>query len=805
MGSGYTKIHACVNNCILYRKEYKDLVACPTCGKSRWKVDEQKNKIYNNIPAKCLWYFPIIPRFKRLFQSKTIAKDLTCDATERMVDVGVLSHPADLPAWAAIEDKYPDFASEPRNLQLGISADGVDVNRGNRSHSVWPVLTVIYNLPPWLCMKRKFIMLSLLISGTPGNDIDVFLAPFINDMQLLFDFGVEKCDAYAQEHFKLRAVVLWTINDYPALGTLSGCLYNGFQGCVVCGEQTHCIRLPESNKQSYAGHRRFLPYDHPFRREKKAFNGQQEFSPSPEPMNGEEIYNSVKFIINKWAKVNKGKEAEIQQATSGRGGNMNKKKRKSQQLGTSHVGQQNNTYWKKFNIWYRQLRYWPNNLVPHCIDFMHVEKNVGESLTGTVLNVPRKSKDGYKARLDLVHYGLKPELHPQIEGNNATLPQGFLKGIVLIFLVCKEIIVDELDKLQEELCVTLCLLEKHFPPSFFGVMIHLTVHLTREVIKGHMRNKNRPEGCIAEENVAEETIEFFSQFLKRMDTVGIPPDNHNNCGIHEGADSSSITNGTPVSAAKSVEVSAELFSKAHFFVLQNTSEVLLYIKRHMEFLEHLHPTKRKAHLEQEHTKTFGHWLRKERELGACRETITKTMRWISHGPNKNIIKYDVYAINGYTFRTKAREGKVYQNSGVSVVATDTHINKEVVTYAKNTYYGVYKRYGNGVKRDKLGYTLVELKILGHKGDPYILASQAQQVFYVTDPLDQIMSIVFKTPPKNYKDTYEDVDEEFSIIVPHNDNILPRVDTLDLQKENDYFHNDFHEEKGQNLSTSLCGE
>ncbi|KAL7597805.1 hypothetical protein Lser_V15G21659 [Lactuca serriola] len=245
MGSGYTKIHACVNNCILYRKEYTDLVACPTCGKSRWKVDEQKNKIYNNIPAKCLWYFPIIPRFKRLFQSKTTTKYLAWHTTERMVDVGALSHPADSPAWAAIDDKYPDFASEPRNLRLGISADGVDVNRGNRSHSVWHVLTVIYNLPPWLCMKRKFIMLSLLILGTPRNDIDVFLAPFVDDLQLLFDFGVETYDVYAQEHFKLHVVVLWTINDYPALGTLSGCPYNGFQGCVVCGEETHCIRLLE--------------------------------------------------------------------------------------------------------------------------------------------------------------------------------------------------------------------------------------------------------------------------------------------------------------------------------------------------------------------------------------------------------------------------------------------------------------------------------------------------------------------------------------------------------------------------------
>jgi len=187
-------------------------------------------------------------------------------------------------------------------------------------------------------MKRKFIMISLLIFGTPGNDIDVFLDPFIVDLKLLFDFGVETYDAYPQKHFKLHAVVVWTINDYPALGTLNGCPYNGFQGCVVCGEETHCIRLPESNKQSYGGHRRFLPYDHPFRRQKKAFNGQQEFSPTPVPMNRDKIYNRVKFIINKWGKVNNGKEVEIQQSTSGRGGKMNKKKRKSHQLGTSDVG-----------------------------------------------------------------------------------------------------------------------------------------------------------------------------------------------------------------------------------------------------------------------------------------------------------------------------------------------------------------------------------------------------------------------------------------------------------------------------------
>ena len=232
MGSGYEKIHACINNCILYRHNYKNLAECPTCGKSRWKVDEKTKRVYENVPANVMWYFPIIPRFKRLFLAKSTTTDLRWHATSSKIP-DVLRHPSDSPAWKAIDDRFPEIGNDPRNLRLAISTDGVDVNRGNRNHSVWPVLAVIYNLPPWLCVKRKFIMLSLLISGAPGKDIDVFLEPLIEDLETLFEVGVDAYDAYAQERFTLRAVVLWTINDYPALGTLCGCPYSGFNSCVV--------------------------------------------------------------------------------------------------------------------------------------------------------------------------------------------------------------------------------------------------------------------------------------------------------------------------------------------------------------------------------------------------------------------------------------------------------------------------------------------------------------------------------------------------------------------------------------------
>lgn len=89
---------------------------------------------------------------------------------------------------------------------------------------------------------------SLLIFGSPCNDIDVYIEPLINHLQVLFEQWVEMYDAYAEENFTLQVVVLWIINDYLALGTLCGCPNSGYKGCVMCRKNTHSIRLPKSKK-----------------------------------------------------------------------------------------------------------------------------------------------------------------------------------------------------------------------------------------------------------------------------------------------------------------------------------------------------------------------------------------------------------------------------------------------------------------------------------------------------------------------------------------------------------------------------
>jgi len=90
------------------------------------------------------------PRFKRLFANGDDAKDLTWHANGTNCD-GMIRYPADSSQWKKIDRLYPDFGKEARNLRLGIATNEMNPYGSlSTQHSLWPVLLVIYNLPPWL-------------------------------------------------------------------------------------------------------------------------------------------------------------------------------------------------------------------------------------------------------------------------------------------------------------------------------------------------------------------------------------------------------------------------------------------------------------------------------------------------------------------------------------------------------------------------------------------------------------------------------------------------------------------------------
>ena len=55
-------------------------------------------------------------------------------------------------------------------------------------------------------------------------------------------------------------------------------------------------------------------------------------------------------------------------------------------------------------------------------------------------------------------------------------------GLFFKELTSKTLNIDVLQRLKNDIVFVLCKLEKIFPPSFFDVMIHLTIHLADEAL-----------------------------------------------------------------------------------------------------------------------------------------------------------------------------------------------------------------------------------------------------------------------------------------------------------------------------------
>ncbi|XP_074336213.1 uncharacterized protein LOC141673368 [Apium graveolens] len=294
----------------------------PKCHLSRWKVGKD-SQVWVNAPAKVMWYFPIIPKFKRMFKSSSTAKLMSWHANNRSKD-GKMRHPSDSPSWKNVDCRSPKFGSEARNIRLGLAADGLQ---------------------------------------DPGHDINVYLQPLIDDLKKLWEEGEPNVyDAHTKSFFTLKEILMWTINDFPGYGNLSGCVNKGYRACPVYGDQTVAKYLSRSRKMSYQGHRRYLDLYHPYRRQWTAFIGEQKFGCAPEPLSGEEVLGQQQQLRFSFGK---GKAKK---------------------------------------------------------DVMHVEKNVCDNIIGTLLHMKFKSKDSLASHLDLVDMGIRPDLAPEIGEKRTYLP-----------------------------------------------------------------------------------------------------------------------------------------------------------------------------------------------------------------------------------------------------------------------------------------------------------------------------------------------------------------------------------------------
>ena len=160
-----------------------------------------------------------------MFRCRSIAPLMEWHASHRSND-GKWRIVADAPAWKHIDALWPSFREEPRHLRLGLGMDGVNpFGARSSSYSVWPVVLVNYNLPPHMAIKKGHVMLSLLIPGKyKVKNMDVYLQPLIDELQTLWNgICVEDISRpIGQRHFEARAILMWTMHDFPGYGECSG-------------------------------------------------------------------------------------------------------------------------------------------------------------------------------------------------------------------------------------------------------------------------------------------------------------------------------------------------------------------------------------------------------------------------------------------------------------------------------------------------------------------------------------------------------------------------------------------------------
>ncbi|KAB2603372.1 hypothetical protein D8674_004377 [Pyrus ussuriensis x Pyrus communis] len=273
----HQKIHAYENDCMLYWKHNSGLDVCHICGVSKYttEVDETAPSSKKIIPRKVLTYFPITPRLQRLYMSRHTSEDMCWHGFFRFED-GFLRHPTDSFAWKQLDLKFPTFGGETRNVHLALVSDGFNLfGKCSTNYSTWPLLLVVYNLPPWLCMKAPFILMAFLLLGkeSPGNDIDV-----------LWTSGVPTYDTFRQETFTLRASVFT----------------HGKLACPHCNYKTESTYLKKGRKYCYIGHRRFLPMSHVFHRQRKTFSLSDEREQAPSPLTGCECRRRLSILRFKY-------------------------------------------------------------------------------------------------------------------------------------------------------------------------------------------------------------------------------------------------------------------------------------------------------------------------------------------------------------------------------------------------------------------------------------------------------------------------------------------------------------------------
>ncbi|OMO52139.1 Zinc finger, CCHC-type [Corchorus capsularis] len=824
LGLGYEKIHGCPNDCMMYWGDNAKQESCHVCGNSRWE-GSNTNKTFNEDdgevevkkkPAKVLRYFPLIPRLQRLFMSSKTAGDMTWHEDGRTKD-GAIRHPADSLAWKAFDSRFPDFASDPRNVRLGLAADGFNPFKlMSTTYSTWPVVLMNYNLPPWIGMKQPAFILSMIIPG----DKETCSKWLPNGKKFCYMGHRRWLDINHRFRFQIHVFDNTIERREPPSIT------SGFDILSMLKDVNFTY-----GKADGASRKKGTSNKSSQKRVRDVGDGECDVQ---NDTHGEDVVSeadlwkkmSILFELDYWQHNLLRHNLDV----------MHIEKNVCENIVATILnvdGKSKDNLNSRLDLVAMGIRHelhpqlLPNGktrIPPACYGMSKDEKDVFCTVLknikvpdGYASNILRcvnakerklsslKSHDYHILLHDLVPIALRSAMS---SSTSKQVTQAIIELSNIFKELCGKVLkIDELDKLQDRAAITLCQLEKIFPPSFFTVMVHLLIHLPLEAKLGgpvyfrwmypverfllklgsYLRNKRYPEGSIAEGYLAEECLTFCSRYLEGIETrfsrlgrnVGVVENElHSNYLFQSGGQSKG--------KVEVVELDPRALVQAHQYVLFHHELMEPFRMVYKNYLRANARSRRPnpRELDKLFVETFHDWI-----VQRVRDEVNviEDVGYLSRGPDPMVKRYSAFVINGFRFHTKSLEKRRRtQNSGV--VATSS-----TISYASArdrnplegdvNYYGIlndiieldyYDKFkvvlfrcdwadvntSRGVKKDQFGFTLVNFSHLIHTGqqlmdEPYVFSSQVKQVFFSEDPMDTGWFVVLHNTPRDLYDMGEE--------------------------------------------------
>ncbi|GLU09357.1 hypothetical protein SLE2022_262230 [Rubroshorea leprosula] len=332
---------------------------------------------------------------------------------------------------------------------------------------------------------------------------------------------------------------------------------------------------------------------------------------------------------------------------------------------------------------------------------------------------------------------------------------------------------NEMQEWEAKIVETICKLEIIFPPAFFDSMEHLAIHLPYEArvggpvqfrwmypferlmrkLKKTIGNKNHVEASIVEAYILYEISQFCSRYFGDdvQTSWNQPPRNYSGIGSNvPGQLSVFCCPGQSIGAHSRTRcLTLEEKNAAELYVLLNCKEVDGWV---IKFEEEVGANITYEQLQRVRRNSFVQWF-KNMVLGGQYE-ISEQLIHLAIGPTFQVNIYNGFYANGFKFLIEeyTMTRKTY-NCGVCVKGTTINSEDEI------DYYGVLKEiiellyYGHSGRQETVvlfncdwyhtrrgirvdvehGIVDVNPSFQLSTGEPFCLASQAQQVYYTPYP------------------------------------------------------------------------